>query len=94
MSRSSSTLHWEGRLIRLSYVPRWSGVIDHIEIRSDDGGPLPISETGYRSHFFGPVEPSLSMAEVERMVLGWLDHDAKGAAWQTWLSTSRQLSLF
>lgn len=76
-------------------MPRWSGVIDHVEIRSDDAGPLADFETAKQVAFplwsGGAV---LSLAEVERMVLDWLDHEAKGAAWQTWLSTSRQLSLF
>lgn len=88
------TFDWEGRVIRLSYHPRYLGIIDHIEIRSEEGNPLPITETGYKSHFFGPVAPLLSNDEVVEMVTRWLDKEAASMAWQNYLQQSKQLSLF
>lgn len=88
------TFEWEGREIRLSYHPRYLNMIDHIEIRSGDGDPLPITETGYKSHFFGPFEPIMSNDEVIEMVARWLDKEAAMTAWQTYLLQSKQLSLF
>ena len=85
---------WEGREIRLSYTPRQWDVIDHVEIRAEDGAPLPFTGTGYRSHFFGPVDPSLTMDEIEAMVRDWLDTEAAKPEWQNYLLNSRQLSLF
>lgn len=89
-----STFTWEGRSIRLSYSPRWSHAIDHVEVQSLDGQPLPITETGYRSHFFGPVTPHLSLAEVQDMVIAWLDKEATSTNWKRQQLASQQLSLF
>jgi len=88
------TFEWEGRSIRLSYHPRYLDIIDHLEIRSVEGEPLPITETGYKSHFFGPVEPVMSIDEVIEMVRRWLYKEAASAQWQTYLQQSTQLSLF
>lgn len=88
------TLEWEGRILRLSYKPRYLGMIDHVEVRSDDGAPLPITETGYRSHFFGPVEPVMTIEEVRQMVIDWLNSEAAKPEWQAHLADSQQLTLF
>jgi len=88
------TFEWEGRAIRLSYHPRYLSMIDHLEIRSADGDPLPITETGYRSHFFGPVEPFMTANEVIEMVMRWLNKEAASPAWQTYILQTKQLSLF
>ncbi len=85
---------WEGREIRLSYTPRWCEQIDHIEVQSIDRTPLPITETGYKSHFFAPVEPARKMHEIESMVIGWLDSEAAKPEWQDYILRSQQLSLF
>ena len=85
---------WEGRRLRLSYRPRRWGFFDHAEISAEDGQPLPITETGYRSHFFGPVEPELSLGEVEQMFRQWLDEEAAKPGWQSHLRSAAQLSLF
>ena len=66
----------------------------HVEIKSNDGDPLPMTETGYRSHFFGPVDPVLTMDEIEAMVRDWLDTEAAKPAWQDYVLRSQQLSLF
>ena len=88
-----TTIEWEGRTIRLSYTPRRWTVIDHVEIAEVERQPLPITDTGYQSHFFGPVEPSLSIDEVAAFVIDWLDKEAKSQAWQDYLERSGQLSL-
>ena len=88
------TIEWEGRAIRLSYQPRYCGVIDFVEINSNDGEALPITMTGYLSHFFGPVEPALTIDEVIEFVLDWLEKQATSKAWQEHLLESQQLSLF
>jgi len=89
-----TTIEWEGRSIRLSYQPRYCEVIDHIEIFAENREPLPITETGYRSHFFGPVVPELTIEEVTEFVINWLNEEAKSRAWQDYVRQSRQLSLF
>ena len=85
---------WQDRSIRLIYEPRRWSVIDHVTIKPEDGYPLPITETGFLSHYFGPYDPILTMAEVKAMVIDWLDTEAQSKQWQTSLEKSRQLSLF
>ncbi|WP_428409082.1 hypothetical protein [Hyphococcus sp.] len=85
---------WEGRSIRLSYDPVKWGIVDHLEIQSCDGGPLPITETGYRSHFFGPMEPALTIEELHEYVHAWLDEAARDPKWKAAEDKRRQLSLF
>lgn len=85
---------WEGRILRLSYRPRRWGYFDHAEIRAEDGQGLPITETGYRSHFFGPIDPELTLTEVEQMFREWLDAEAAKPAWREHCRQSAQLNLF
>lgn len=85
---------WEGRTPRLSYTPRRWNMIDHVEIRASDGRPLPITKTGYRSHFFGPVEPILDIDEVGEMVRGLLVHASRDFEWCKAEDERKQLSLF
>ena len=85
---------WEGREDRLSYTPRWSEHIDHVEVHAIDGDPLPITETGYKSHFFPPVDPALTLPEVQAMVTDWLEVEAAKPAWKTYQQQTQQLNLF
>lgn len=88
-----SIILWEGREIRLFYTPREWKVIDHVEICSLDDKPLPLSKTGFRSHYFGPIEPIMTMKEVEELIVKWLDKAAQSQEWQNYLTESKQLSL-
>lgn len=90
----TTTLIWEGRTIRLSYKPCMWGVIDHLEIRVDDQRPIPITETGYRSHFFGPAEPPLTENDLVTLVRGWLEEAARDPSWIEAEEKRSQLSLF
>lgn len=97
MSGSSeihTSLIWEGRTIRLSYTPRKWGVIDHLEIEVDVHQPIPITETGYKSHFFGPCDPSLTSKQIKRYVREWIDREAQSESWKRSEENRKQLSLF
>lgn len=51
-------LIWEGIEIDLSHhIQRFSGPFDHLELRAQER--LPVTETGYRSHFIHPDELAL-----------------------------------
>lgn len=93
------TFDWHGIAVSVSVSqPGWlarvgtaSGPYIHLEIRADV--PLPITETGYRSHF-------MSGAVLDEWggplpyVCAWLDADARLPAWQEAQRTVQQLSLF
>jgi len=89
-----TTIEWEGRTIRLSYHPLKWGCIDHLELRIDNNEPTPITVTGYRSHFFGPISPSLTADEIKAMVRNWLKKEAKSQNWIKAKAARRQISLF
>ena len=86
---------WQQIKIRITYHPmRWS-VIDHLEIESIDPphAPLPITETGYRSHFENPAQVSALGGPVN-FVQGWLAEQEATPDWQDYLERSRQGELF
>ena len=63
-------------------------MVEHVELMTEPRTPLPVTETGYRSHFmpYGTVE---SHGGAVAFVTAWLEHDAKRAGW-----SGAQLTLF
>ena len=87
-----STHSWEDIAFDLSYTqPSYASPYHHIELRAKER--LPVTETGYRSHFIHPKELAL-WASPEAFVTEWLDTSAKDPSWQEYRQQSRQLSLF
>ena len=68
---------------------------DHIEVESiaPKKAPLPISETGYRSHFLSPLDLVNDGGPVT-FVTAWLDREAKGKDWQKRQTVRQQGDLF
>lgn len=68
---------------------------DHIEVESiaPAKAPLPITETGYRSHFISPLELINDGGPVT-FVIAWLDREAKGKDWQKKIAARQQGDLF
>ncbi|MGQ3284177.1 hypothetical protein [Bosea sp. (in: a-proteobacteria)] len=89
-------IQWQGMAISIRHVTNWSGTgFDHVEVRSitPERAPLPITETGYRSHFLHG-EDLAGHGGAVAFVTQWLDHEARGAEWKEHQRTSAQLSLF
>ena len=87
---------WEGIEIEATYSPiRW-GVIAHLEIESIQPAraPLPITETGYLSHFHACGTVEASGGDVVAQVIAWLDEEAAKPDWQRYVAASRQGELF
>lgn len=68
---------------------------DHVEVESitPKKAALPITETGYRSHFLPPLELVNAGGPVA-FVTAWLDRDAKGKDWQKQQAIRAQGDLF
>lgn len=89
------TIDWQGITLSVTYHPRRFLSCAHLEIRSlrPEWAQLPITETGYRSHF-------LDRAEIDAFggpapyVLAWLDDRARTPEWRDHIERSRQGSLF
>ena len=91
------TLDWRGLLVQVSYEPHWmsGGDIAHLQVETLEPAraPLPITETGYRSHFIaqGSVE---AQGGPSSYALAWLEHEALRNRWIMIEDTARQYSLF
>lgn len=84
---------WRGIGIQVDYHPcRWNGPCDHVELSSDGRVPLPVTETGYKSHF---LPTGIVTADtLEEQVTAWLDELAQSEDWRRHEEASKQLSLF
>ncbi len=86
------TVTCQGRDIDLSYRANWLNTGQwHLELRCS--GPLPVTQTGYRSAFVATDEIPETEA-ITGYVLEWLDHAAADKSWQRYLEDERQLKLF
>lgn len=79
---------WRGIEIAITFNPDAFGMAEHIELRSAGKLPLPITETGYRSHFMDKGSVAQYGGAVA-FVTAWLDHEAAQTGW-----SGAQLSLF
>jgi hypothetical protein len=99
----SAKMDWRGIKLSVSYEADWLGMskqmpqaaTSHLEIRtvSPAQAALPVTDTGYRSHFLpsGAVE---SAGGPVAYIQAWLDEAAKAPSWKRKDEQSRQLSLF
>lgn len=94
--RQVHRLTWRGIDIEVIYLPRRWGVIAHLEIRSIEPprAPLPITETGYRSHFHDCGTVEANGGDVVAQVRAWLDEEAARPEWRRYVEASRQGELF
>lgn len=83
---------WRGIRIEVIYCPLKWGMSAHLQIRSiePEGAPLPITETGYRSHFHTPGTVEANGGDVLAQVRAWLDEEAKSKRWRELDAASRQ----
>ena len=87
-------LEWRGERLTVTYEPNWLGVTGHLEVRADrDGAGLPITRTGYRSHFLNPAHVDAAGGPLAYVRL-WLDQAAADPAWLEEESAARQMALF
>ncbi len=88
---------WHGTSINVKFTPEEFGALypeytrDHIEIFCDE--LIPITETGYRSHFVHPDEITKANG-VEKYIIAWLYSAFKSPEWQKMLASDQQPSLF
>jgi hypothetical protein len=89
---------WNGIEFEIRWYPDCIGFDDgtsmaHLEIESLDRAPLPITETGYKSHFVGK-EVVDQYGGPETYVDAWFASVMLTPQGRTTLQAARQLSLF
>lgn len=82
------SITWRGIRIGITFTPEAFGMADHIELHSESRAALPVTETGYRSHFMGKGTVAQQGGAVA-FALTWLDHEAARTGWN-----GAQLTLF
>lgn len=90
------TVEWEGIKIDACYRSLYCGA-PHIELHVLEPAlaPLPVTDTGYRSHFHHQLPADIEAAGgVTPFVKAWLDHEAKSPEWRKRQITGQQLQLF
>lgn len=87
---------WQGIEIEARYIPLDMGIIAHLEIEAINPpcAPLPMTETGYWSHFHKPGTIEAHGDGVIQFVTDWLNEEAKSKEWQNYVEASRQGQLF
>ena len=90
---------WNGTPITIHYCEDWlpnltiDFVMAHLKIESDDRQPLPITGTGFKSHFI-PAQEINDHGGAVAFVKAWLSHDAQSKEWTAYVEDQRQGSLF
>ena len=86
---------WNGVAVEITYRRHHhrDPDIDHIELHVEEGRIIPVTETGYRSHFLQTSAVD-HYGGPEGFVRAWLDHEAQNPAWREREEASRQFSLF
>jgi hypothetical protein len=103
MNRNIETfrIDWNGIAIEIRWEPNWLNLVSsgydtaHIEIESiaPERAHLPITETGYRSHFTSPDTVAAYGGPVA-FVEAWLETEAQAPDWRCNEQEKRQLMLF
>ena len=102
MKIHTHVLEWEGIAIDIKHDDAWytggeDFNVQHIEVQSWERQKLPITETGYRSHFVtaargeNPISPYDTAKEY---VQAWLDYEAQSKEWKDYAASQQQLNLF
>jgi len=102
MGYISEIIQWQGYEIEVRFwqdkfkvgrVPE--NHISHLEIECLEPvrSPLPMTETGYRSHH-APTGDILAYDSAVEFVKAWLEHEAQSKEWKQAQEKAKQLTLF
>ena len=93
-------MEWQNYRIRVAYQPNWLSTVSglrvaHFDITTVEPSrvAMPISETGYRSHFLHPDEVTAN-GGPEAFVKVWLAAQAKCSGWKAVHAATQQLDFF
>jgi hypothetical protein len=96
MEQQTYRFTWQSIEIEAAYTPLWHKIAAHLEIRSinPERARLPITETGFRSHFHQPGTIEARGGDVVAQVIAWLDEEAAKPEWRAYAEANRQGELF
>ena len=83
---------WRGIAIDITLTVNWlDGTAHHLDLRADR--PLPVTETGYRSHFLNVAE-EVDIDWAREFVTIWLDDASASDDWRKAEERRRQSDFF
>lgn len=97
MEAQTFTLMWHDGIseieILITLKPDYFKDMAHLEIRSiaPERAPLPITETGYRSHFIHTADMELSAFDPVAEVENWIEQEASSPKWKKDVLANRLL---
>jgi hypothetical protein len=96
MEKQIHRFTWRCIEIEARYTLLQWKVIALLEIQSvaPERAPLPIMETGYRSHFHQPGIVEANGGDVVAQVIASLDEEAASPEWKAYMESRKQLALF
>lgn len=94
-------LTWNGIDISISWEANWLNMNElgyetshlQVEATAPERAPLPITETGYRSHFTS-AEAVAAYGGPVAFVTAWLNDAAASPTWKAHEAAARQMTLF
>lgn len=86
------TIVWQDICLEIGHMPSWCEGMDHVEIRSQNKQPLPITKTGYKLLFLSSSDME-AIGDPVAHIVAWLDHEAAQSDWQKRQQQAAQLSL-
>lgn len=90
----TSQIVWRDVSIEITFHKRrWKSDFDHMELRVEQGRIIPVTKTGYRSHFL-PAGIVDEHGGPDGFVKAWLNHEAENSGWKKSEEAARQFSLF
>ncbi|MEO1262062.1 MAG: hypothetical protein AAFZ15_24875 [Bacteroidota bacterium] len=101
MKKQHLTIIWEGIAIDVVYIPEYSPGFTktygwrmaHLCIKRQDKGQLPMTETGYKSHFTNAANIE-EIGGTESYVRALLDEYGSSKKWKEYAAKERQMTLF
>lgn len=94
------TLIWQEITIDITHNDCWSDIpeldhyLQHIAIKRRDDGKLPMTETGYRSHFMYGKDALEPYGDAISLVEAWLNEAGQSSRWKAYVASQKQLTLF
>ena len=93
MKKNDLCIKWQGLTIDLEYTPDYSPAfkenygwpLAHLSIKRRDKGQLPMTGTGYRSHFTAAANIE-DHGGPEGFVRAWLEEGAKSEKWKGYIN--------
>lgn len=84
MQQLNEIIVWNNiKITVLLNMSNFTTYVDHLELITENKQPLPVTETGYRSHFFKIKNCIPKNTTVLEWIYQWLDHEAKSnKKWQ------------